>query len=195
MIAEESDVIRRAADGDARSYGILVDRYSPYAMTLALRMLKDRRDAEEALQDAFVRAYRALPGFERRAKFSTWLYRIVYNVCATMLSRRGEPTDMTQDGALGDETSVEIPADDALPDEMMESGEFDLFVRDEIARMEARYASILTMFLLQEQSYEEIMEVTGLPIGTVKNRLFRARMLLRDAVMKRFPEHTYGMMT
>jgi RNA polymerase sigma factor (sigma-70 family) len=195
MIAEESDVIRRAAEGDTRAYGLLVDRYSPYAMTLAMRMLKDRWDAEEALQDAFVRAFRALPGFERRSKFSTWLYRIVYNVCATMLSRRSEHHELSVDDGSAEETAVEIPADDALPDEVMESGEIDRFVREEIARMEEKYASILTLFLLQEMSYEEIMEVTGLPIGTVKNRLFRARMLLRDAVLKRFPEQTYGMMT
>ncbi|NUN68791.1 MAG: sigma-70 family RNA polymerase sigma factor [Bacteroidetes bacterium] len=192
MSAEESDVIRRAADGDTRAYGTLVDRYAPNAMTLAMRMLKDRRDAEEALQDAFVRAFRALPGFERRAKFSTWLYRIVYNVCATMLSRRGEKDEFVRPEEDGEDAAAAIPSDDALPDAAMESGEFTHFVQEEIRRMEGRYSAILTMFLLQEMSYEEIMEVTGLPVGTVKNRLFRARMLLRAAVLKRFPEHSHG---
>lgn len=192
MNAEESELIRRVVDGDARAYGVLVDRYSPYAMTLAMRMLKDRRDAEEALQDAFIRAFRALPGFERRSKFSTWLYRIVYNVCSTMLSRRSGAEERSLDEWTEDELRMEVPADDASPDEAMESGEFDAFVRQEIAHMEGKYAVILTMFLLQEMSYEEIMEVTGLPVGTVKNRLFRARLLLREAVLKQFPEHSVG---
>jgi RNA polymerase sigma-70 factor (ECF subfamily) len=188
MKITDNDIIRLVLDGDRRAYAELVDRHKDRAMTLAVRMLKNRHDAEEALQDAFVRAFRALPGFERKSSFATWFYRIVFNVCSSMLSRRGETWMTSIDEERDDELTMELPADDETPEMELESKEFSQIVRREIAAMDEPYAVILTMFLLQEMSYEEIMEVTGLPIGTVKNRLFRARTQLRSAVLKHFTE-------
>jgi RNA polymerase sigma-70 factor (ECF subfamily) len=188
METSDHEIIRRVLDGERQAYAELVDRHKQKAMTLALRMLKNRHDAEEALQDAFVRAFRALPGFERKSSFSTWFYRIVFNVCSSILSRRGETRMFSIDEERDDELTMEIPSDDDEPDIECESKEFTMIVRNEISAMEEHYSAILTMFFLQEMSYEEIMQVTGLPLGTVKNRLFRARMLLRNAVLKHFPE-------
>lgn len=186
----DTDIIRRVLSGDRKASAELVERHRDRAMTLAVRMLKDRHDAEEALQDAFVRAFRALPGFEQRAQFSTWFYRIVYNVCSDMLARRGS-IRLTSIDERDEEGNVIDPADMAeTPDVGTESAEFVAVVKKEIGTLEPSYGAILTMFLLQEMSYEEIMEATGLPIGTVKNRLFRARMQLRSAVLKTFHEPT-----
>ncbi len=81
-------IVQKVLGGDKRAYAELVDRHKEKAMTLAIRMLKNREDAEEAIQDTFVRAFNALPRFEWKSSFSTWFYRIVYNVCATHLTRR-----------------------------------------------------------------------------------------------------------
>jgi RNA polymerase sigma-70 factor (ECF subfamily) len=188
MKSTDSDIIRRVIGGDSRAFAELIDRHKGRAMTLAVRLLKDHHEAEEALQDAFVRAYRALPAFEWKSSFSTWFYRIVFNVCASRLSRRGDTMLLSIDRENEDEFKLEVPSQDDEPDKEMEKKEFSRIVRAEIGKMDASYASILTMFFLQEMSYDEIISVTGLPLGTVKNRLFRARMQLRTAVVRQFSE-------
>lgn len=153
-------------------------------MTLAMRMLKNREDAEEALQDAFVRAFHALPRFEWKSSFSTWFYRIVYNVCASALARRGEELHRSIDEETEGET-FDPPSDLLLPDAAFESAEFSKVVREEVELLPPMYGPIFTLFVMQEMSYEEIVNVTGLSLSAVKVRLFRARALLRSAVTKR----------
>jgi RNA polymerase sigma-70 factor (ECF subfamily) len=188
MKTTENEIIQRVIDGDQRAYAELVDRHKDKAMILAVRMLKNRSEAEEALQDAFVRAYRALPSFERKSSFSTWFYRILFNVCSSALNKRGSNNLLSIDMENDEEMKIEIPSEDDEPDIELESNEFSEIVRREISIMEESYSSILTMFFLQEMSYEEIISVTGLPLGTVKNRLFRARIQLRSAVLRHFSE-------
>lgn len=153
-------------------------------MTLAVRMLKDRREAEEALQDAFMRAFRALPGFQLKSSFSTWFYRIVFNVCSSILSRRGDERLLSIERDDDNETGIELTSTDDTPDIRLEHEELRSIVKSEIDKMDQEYSAVLTLFYIQDMSYEEIVDVTGLPIGTVKNRLFRARNVLRDAVRK-----------
>jgi RNA polymerase sigma-70 factor (ECF subfamily) len=188
MKTTDNDIIRRVLDGDQKAYAELVDRHKEKAMTLAMRMLKNRHEAEEALQDAFIRAFRALPAFEWKSSFPTWFYRIVFNVCSTVLSKRGETKFFSIDERQDDDVKIELPSDDEEPDIAFESKEFAAIVRQEIEVMEESYSTILTLFFLQDLSYDEIVSVTGLPLGTVKNRLFRARMQLRTAVLRHFSD-------
>ncbi len=154
-------------------------------MALAVRMLRDRRDAEEALQDAFVRAFKALPRFQGRSSFSTWLYRIVFNVCSSALERRSLGTVSlsaeTEEGAA----AIQLPSAELSPDLQLESSEVQKVILEEIEKLPEVYGTTFTLFVIQELSYEEIVEVVGVPLGTVKARLFRARMMLRDAVARR----------
>lgn len=156
-------------------------------MTLAMRMLKNREEAEEALQDAFVRAFNALGRFEWRSSFSTWFYRIVYNVCSTAISRKGEEIHISLDN--DDEMKRELMDGGPAPDVQIESSDIRIIVVEEINRLPATYNSVVTLFFLQEMSYEEIVSVTGLPLGTVKAKLFRARLMLQKAVEGRLQEH------
>ncbi|MGE5314954.1 MAG: RNA polymerase sigma factor [Acidobacteriota bacterium] len=192
MNEKDTEIIRCILQGDARAYARLIDRHKDRAMTLALRMLKNRADAEEAVQDAFVRAFRALASFENKSSFATWFYRIVYNVCSTELAKRPSAQTLSfqaergqgEDGpVLAEPVSEELP-----PDLEVEEAEFRAVVGESIAGMAAPYASILTLFFVQEMGYEEIAEVMGLPLGTVKNRLFRARLMLKKDVLMRLGE-------
>ena len=184
MHTSDAAVIQKVLDGDKRAYAELVDRHKGKAMTLALRMLKNREDADEALQDAFVRAFHALPRFEWKASFSTWFYRIVYNVCATHLSRKEKFREVSAEPG-GDGAGADLVSDELPPDEQYESKEFEQIVLEEIARVTDPYNVVCTLFFVQDLSYDQIVEVTGLPLGTVKVRLFRGRLLLRNAVVKR----------
>jgi len=188
MSDTDKEIIQRVLDGDVRSYGILIDKHKAKAMTLAMRILKNREDAEEALQDAFVRVYKALSSFEWKSSFSTWLYRIVYNTCATAAGKKDRKYHLSIDVADEEGQLKEIESDDLQPDIEVESNEFAQIVYEEIEKLPAAYGSTFTLFTIQEMSYEEIVQVTGLPLGTIKARLFRARTLLRAAIKKRM-EH------
>jgi RNA polymerase sigma-70 factor (ECF subfamily) len=185
MSDTDKEIIQHVLDGDVRSFGILVDKHKAKAMTLAVRILKNREDAEEALQDAFVRAYRALSSFEWKSNFSTWLYRIVYNTCATAAGKRNGKHHLSIDIADEDGQQIEIESKEMQPDLKMESEEYSKIVFEEVEKLPLAYGSTFALFTIQEMSYEEIVEVTGLPLGTIKARLFRARTMLREAIMKR----------
>lgn len=176
MVAvSDNQIVEIIRQGKKQEYARLVDRYKDKALTLALRMLKNRQDAEEVAQDAFVRAYKALATFEGTAKFGTWFYRILYNVCLTRLDKRKH-----------DIQSLEYLDNEEYDDagsksfsEMIETNDMMTFVSKAMETLPEKYATILTLFYLQEMSHEEICEVTQLPLGTVKVHLFRARAMLQ----------------
>ena len=187
MPETDRDLIERVTRGDLTSFGVLVDRHKGRAMTLAVRMLKNSQEAEEAVQDAFVRAYNSLAAFEGRASFSTWLYRIVYNVCSTALRRRMAPESSSIDARV-DTGLPEPESHDAAPDALVESKELGAVIAKAMEALPPIYAAVVSLFFLQERTYEEIVEITGLPLATVKIRLFRARAMLRSEILTRLGE-------
>jgi RNA polymerase sigma factor (sigma-70 family) len=192
MHDQDYAVIQRILGGEKKAYAELVDRHKDKAMTLAMKMLKNREEAEEALQDAFVRAFNALPRFERKSSFSTWFYRIVYNVCASELSKRDEKQNLSINDDDESGTGIDLVSDETPPDLALESSELNAIVLEEIEKLPDAYGPTFALFFNQDMSYDEIVEVTGLPLGTIKARLFRARTLLRDAVVKRIGNQQEG---
>ncbi len=183
MQPSDDDIIARLRKGERRLYATLVARYRDRGFSLALRMLRNREDAEEALQDAFVRAWNGLPKFEGASTFATWFYRILYNVCMTSLKKQGKRAIFT---GL-DEAAIPDPAvEPGLPGDYAGVQQNDLVTRVDAAlgRLPEKYASIVSMFYVQELTYAEIGEVTGLPPGTVKTHLFRGRLLLQKEVSR-----------
>jgi RNA polymerase sigma factor (sigma-70 family) len=177
MRASDDEIIAAIRKGEKRQFSFLVDRYKDRAMTLAVRMVRNREEAEEIVQDAFVRAYNGLKQFEGKAAFSTWLYRIVYNLCLTKINRmQARPRFLDTEGEaeilFADEQAVD-------PYEGLETKEVVALVKKIIDQMPERYSSVLSLFYFQELSYDEICGVTGLPLGTVKAHLFRARTMLQ----------------
>ncbi len=156
-------------------------------MGLAFRILRNKEDAEEALQDAFVRTFRGLAGFKGDSRFGTWFYRILYNVCVTKAGQRRPIADEhgEEDGESIDAMLSQIPDDVAQPDMLLETKEFNRAVSESIDTLPAIYRDPLLLFLVQDFSYEEVSEVLGLSIPSVKTRLFRARVLLRQALRGR----------
>ncbi len=193
MVHSDLDLIESVKGGDVRAYGLLVDRHKARALTLAVRMLKSAEEAEEAVQDAFVRAYHSLATFEGRSSFSTWLYRIVYNVCSTAM-RKKRLADVRSLDARADEGFPEPEDRDGGPDTVVESDELKSIISDAIDSLPPMYASVVSLFFLQERSYEEIVDITGLPLATVKIRLFRARAMLRRKILDRLDpsERSHG---
>ncbi|MFZ1977339.1 MAG: sigma-70 family RNA polymerase sigma factor [Bacteroidota bacterium] len=185
MNEQDKEIVQRILGGEKRAFSILIDRHKAKALTLAVRILKNREDAEEVLQDAFVRVYRSLSSFEGKSSFSTWFYRIVYNRCMSALEKRKEYYISSLDEEYEDYPVIEIESGDPAPDIQLESDEFRTVVEQEIEKLPSMYGGIFTLFVIQEMSYEEIVRITGLPIGTVKARIFRARSMLRNILLKR----------
>ena len=185
MGVADNDIIDQIRAGDARKYALLVDRHKDKVFTLAVRLVGNKSEAEELVQDGFMRAYRSLDRFRGDAKFSTWLYRIIYNLCMTRVTRRHTQTETSVmfheemiDGVFVDDGEVGV-------DEQMEQEEFNQIVREEVNLLPEKYRIAVTMFYLQEMSYQEMTEIMNLPIGTVKTNLFRGRNLLRKQMLVR----------
>lgn len=181
----DREIIQKVLNGERQAFELLINRHKAKAMTLAFRILKNREDAEEALQDSFVRVYRALSSFEWKSSFSTWFYRIVYNTCATAAGKKNKIYPLSIDAENEDGLRAEIVSDELQPDMRMESNELSKIVNEEVEKLPVVYGSTFTLFVIQDLSYDEIVQVTGLPLGTVKARLFRARTMLREAIVKR----------
>ena len=185
MNDRDKEIIQKVLDGDVQAFAHLIDRHKAKAMTLAVRILKNREDAEEALQDSFVRMYRSLSSFEWKSSFSTWFYRIVYNTCATAAGKKNRIHPLSIDVEDEDGLRTEIATDELQPDIRLESDEFSKIVNEEVEKLPVVYGSTFTLFVIQDMSYEEIVQVTGWPLGTIKARLFRARAMLRESIIKR----------
>ncbi|MGW2033256.1 RNA polymerase sigma factor [Streptomyces sp. NPDC001811] len=166
----------RAAEGDEDSFAVLVQRHSRSLLTLACCMLGNPQDAEEAVQDAFVSAWRHLPEYRHRAEFHTWMYRITVNRCQTMCHRRPPPLslDTVAEPAAGDAWSQ--PARTAEEDAAMAA----LFRA--LAELDAGQRVCWILREVQGLPYKEIAHVTRTDEQTVRGRLFRARRSLQEAM-------------
>ena len=182
----DRQIIEAVRAGNTRRYAQLVDRHKDNAMTLAVRLVGKREEAEELVQDAFLRAYRGLDQFRGDAKFSTWFYRILYNLCMTKVTRRkGKPelVDIDDERRLD---NILVDEDEISVHQRMEDEELQDVITEEIDRLPEKYKSAVVLFYVQEMSYEEICAVQNLPLGTVKTNLFRGRNLIRERVIGRW---------
>jgi RNA polymerase sigma factor (sigma-70 family) len=176
------EIIDHVRRGARNFYAQIIDRYKDKSMSLALRILRNREEAEEATQDAFIRAYNALNSFEGTSQFGTWFYRILYNGCLTRLSRRKKEFIESE---YDDEKEFERPDSGGSEwSDELELSDMIAFVKKTIDALPAKYSAIVSLFYFQELSYDEIARVTELPIGTVKTHLFRARTMLQKRIQK-----------
>ena len=177
----DDDLIALTLAGRGDAFGLLVARYERAVYHLAYRTLREVEEAKDAAQEAWIKAYRALASFRPGAKFATWIFTICYRVCCDRLAKRKrfsgeEPPDFA-DPSAGPEGTYEAVEDAAR-------------LRAAIAALPEKYRVVITLFHLQGKQYEEIAAVLGLPLGTVKTHLFRAKDLLRAALGDGAPRST-----
>jgi RNA polymerase sigma-70 factor (ECF subfamily) len=174
----DAELTNRVRAGETRLFAELVRRYQDPVFAMALRFVGTPGDAEDVAQEAFLRAYRGLEGFKGDAKFSTWLYRITWNLCADWKRKHGGPRKQTAvletAGDFADER-VDLEAD-------LLDGEERERVRRALEGLDERYRSVVTLLYYQEMSYDQIAAVLDVPLKTVETRLYRARKMLRVAL-------------
>ena len=156
------------------AFGLLHERFKEKVFRLAFSILQDETQAEDAAQDVFVRIWKGLPAYHGGASLSTWVYTITRNTCLTELKRRGRhPTVSLQ------EPEMETAADglESLQSAAMDSGA-EMDVASLLAQLPGDYRQVLTLFYLEQKAYEEVAAMLGLPLGTVKTLIFRAKKAL-----------------
>ncbi len=187
MPLADEELARRAAQGDSDAFGVLVERYQRFVFNLCLRTLGDYEVAAETAQDVFLRAWRAIGSFRGESKFSTWLYTVAHNLCMNRGSvQQRDSKNRVSDDDVAEELS-RLPSREEDPAVAYERKEWKQRIHRQIALLPERYRVVITLFYLQELSYQEIAEVTGLPMGTVKTHLFRAKEMLRRAIEDELP--------
>ncbi len=164
-------IIEQLLAGDRAVYSVLVNKYKSYAFTIAQKILQNKPEAEEAAQDAFIKAYHHLAGFNREAKFSTWLYRIVFN---TAISYRRKNRYQFQSI---ENTVIKYDQD---ADGNLEKVDKKKYLNQAMLKLSEADRTALTLFYLDEFSLEEIAEITGMQANTAKVRIHRARQRLAD---------------
>ena len=174
----DQEIIDSVRKGNSSDYSIIVNRYKNKAFSMLKGMLKNEFDAEEILQDCFLKAYNSLHNFKGESKFSTWFYRIVYNSALTKLSSKKRKTELEM-------TSVEdhFNLESIYNADEFEKKDISELVRETVSKLPERYSAILTMFYLNEMSIEEISEVMELSVSNVKVMLHRSRNSLRDLIL------------
>jgi RNA polymerase sigma-70 factor (ECF subfamily) len=177
--AGEMELVRRSCQGDQDAFAVLVRNHQRRAFTLAFRMLNDNEEAAEAVQEAFLAAWQGLHTFRGDARFSTWLYRVVYHCCLRILEqRRRDSRDLDAATAQAEhqatlESGQEIQS-------LVADRERQKTIRQAILELPSKYRAVLILRHLQELTYEEIAQALSLPVGTIKTHLFRARNLLKE---------------
>ena len=178
MVMNEGEWIQRARGGDSEAFAALVLAHQTFVYNLALRALGDPIEAQDLAQEAFLRAWTGLVGFRGQAKFRTWLYRIVLNLCYNRRPR------------LRRELAEPLPDELPHPGSQTPAGlewEYDQaeqrrWLQEKVEQLPSAYRVLVLLRYRQDLSYEEIAEVMSMPLGTVKTGLFRAKALLRAAL-------------
>jgi RNA polymerase sigma factor (sigma-70 family) len=181
----DNEIINQVISGNQQAYAGLVDRYQSYVFTLALRMVKNREDAEEVAQDAFIKAYKYLADFKGASKFSTWLYTIVNNTGISFLRKKKldvQSLDNEQVFERADNFDSGMRAD------TVEQKSRLAMVNDAIGLLSPDDAQIITLFYKAEQSLEETAQILGIEVNAAKVRLHRARTRLKDKMETHFTE-------
>lgn len=177
-MTQERQLIARAQKGDPAAFEALVNAHAQYVYNLALRVLRDPVEAEDLSQEAFLRAWKSLPTFRGEAQFSTWLYRIVTNLCYNRMPRlKKELTEITLE-----EGAADLPDQRQRVEPAVLTRELGEHLHQAIDDLPESYQLLIALRHQQGMTYADIAETTGMPLGSVKTGIHRARNMLREAV-------------
>jgi RNA polymerase sigma-70 factor, ECF subfamily len=199
------EIINKVKSGEVNEFKELVLVYKDKSFSLIMKILKNRNESEDCLQEVFMKIFNALMSgsFEEKSKFSTYVYSIVYNTALDYYKKNKKKNfnivsiDVNDSNyKIGDELTVNF--NDSLvekglyssgneynPDQKLTQNEISLIITEYLKNIPEHYSVILNMFYINELSYDEISKILNLPLGTIKNRIFRAKEKLKELLLKR----------
>ncbi|HRK56568.1 MAG TPA: RNA polymerase sigma factor RpoE [Burkholderiaceae bacterium] len=173
----DSALVERVKRGDREAFGLLVSKYQRRIFRLLSRFIRDPAEVEDVAQEAFIKAYRALPGFRGESAFYTWLYRIAINAAKNWLSaKRLVPLPVNAEGDADEDWALAMnTAQNETPESLLASRQVGEAIGRAVAQLPEELATAIQLREIDGLSYEEIAQVMQCPVGTVRSRLFRAR--------------------
>ncbi len=168
---DDSYYIEKVLAGQANYFSYIVDKYQDIVFSIALKVLRNREEAEEMAQESFIKAYKSLGSFKGKAKFSTWLYRITYNTCISETRKRKNHFTSTDDIQIKDE--AEEMNLDGIPEENRAK-----YIQAALKKLPEDEYTLVLLYYFEEQSVDDICKVTGLSESNAKVKLYRARKKL-----------------
>ncbi|AJY75313.1 RNA polymerase subunit sigma-24 [Paenibacillus beijingensis] len=181
MKSLEANLLRMSLKGDQRAFAELVGMYQDKLYHMAYRMLYNRQEAEDVVQETFLRVYKNMERYDESQKFSTWIYRIATNLSIDRLRKRKPSYSL--DAESNDHEGLDgysmIPSDDRTPESELVLSETQRTIHQAIETLPPKYKSVMVLRYLQDMSLQEIGEVLDMPVTTVKTRVHRGREFLR----------------
>lgn len=181
MNTNDQILINQILAGDTNAFTQLVNRYKDLVFTLALRMLKNREEAEEVSQDTFIKTYKSLDKFKGDSKFSTWIYKVAYNSC---LDRIKKNKKYLNDVEINEFTEHQVKIVDNAFDALVEE-ERNQLIQDCLHLLPSEDSFLLTLYYFEEQTLDEIANIVGLTANNVKVKIFRSRKKLASILKDR----------
>jgi RNA polymerase sigma factor (sigma-70 family) len=181
----DAELIAQVCNDNTSACRFLVDKYKNLVWHMVLRMVNQQEDAEDLCQEVFLRVFRDIRKFRGDSKLSTWIGTITYHVCVDYIRRKGREkvdfTDTMEKVAFG-----KVSDEDAT--ELFDRASVKKLVHQLIGEMPLHYRTVITLYHLEEFSYKEISEVTGMPEGTVKSYINRGRNMIRERILQSVPD-------
>lgn len=185
----ERSLLRRLRDRDERAFRELLELHRDRVYNITFRMLGNRAEAEDVAQEVFISVFKTIDQFREESKFSTWLYRVAVNHCKNRIKylarrhdRDRDELDETSQQANGAVTGAPVRA--AQPDRALEGAQLERLLQEAIGNLDDDHRVVVVLRDIEDLSIEEICDITGLPDGTVKSRLHRARLALRKKLQR-----------
>jgi len=181
----DTELIAATLDGDTDSYGELVGRYQGRLVNYLNRLLRDIEESHDLAQEVFLKVYQALDTYNPKYRFSTWLFRVGRNAAIDRIRRRRlKLVSMDrQDNESGDKHTWEFASSDPGPYEDLRNDERGAAIQEAIDALPWEYRDLIVLRHFGELSYDEIAKLRGMPLGTVKNKLFRSRQMLKEKLV------------
>ena len=198
---QEKLLVEKIVSGDLTAFQQFIEKYQRLVTHMVFRMILNESDREEICQDVFLKIYQNLKNFQFQSKISTWISKITYNTCINYLKKKKALLydDLKTQENDSFHSSLEVKQQDSnflkgsspLPDETAIAHEISEMLYQELNELPIQYRTIITLYHLDNLSYEEITDIVGMPMGTVKSYLFRARKLLKDKLLQKYEEREF----
>ena len=187
---QDNNYISKVLEGNRNAYAYLVDKYKTMVYSLALRLVKDREEAEEISQDAFVKAYQSLASFKGKAKFSSWLYRIVYNTAISKLRQQPAGRVSLDESNITDNLYTESKQNY----ETLSAGERKKYLEKALDSLDRDEKMFIILYYYEERDLDDIASIAGLTKTNTKVKLFRARKKMLTVLQSYLKEETYNLL-
>ena len=178
---DETALIKKIKDGDLDAFSHLVRSYEKKAFNFTYRMLKDVHLAEDATQEAFLRVFSKIDTFRGNSSFSTWFYTILNNICLDILRKKSRQAETTTLYQQNDDEEFELQIEDTSPGphERLQKKDALKSLEKAISKLSKEHKAVIILRDIEDKEYDEIAQILGISLGTVKSRLSRARLALR----------------